>query len=261
MFVELAHFPGPGPVVLGELTGRAEIAVSGQGAIDAIHLLDAVLLAHPAAVVVPGDAARISVSDRDRVLVQLHVATFGSRIAGDSRCRKCDARFDFDFDLDELVSRLSPDQPHPAASDGWIDGADGSRFRLPTGEDELAAAGLGAEAASNVIALRCLPEGAPPDEAARVEERVQALAPLVDMTLDACCPECRTANPLAFSIERYFLSSIRAERRHLLREIHQIASAYSWSYDAIVDLARPHRRELVAQIERDEERGRRTGGR
>ena len=258
MFFQLVHFPGPGPIVLGDLTGRCEIAVTGSGAAEAIVIVNALLGEHPAAVLGPGNAARLSVSDRDRIMAQLQIAHYGSRIAGDSTCRKCEAKFDFDFDLHDLMAALAPPEPVMTDAAGWIEDGQGTRFRLPTGEDELAAVGLNPEAASNVIALRCLPEGTSPDQVPVIEEKAQKLAPLMDLTLDATCPECGTANPMAFAAERYFLSSIKAERRRLLREIHQIAMNYGWSYDAIVDLTRAHRRELVAQIDRDREAAHRS---
>lgn len=251
MFFDLKHHPGPGQIMLGDLAGRTEISVSGTGAFDAIRLLDSLLADHPASILGPGDASKMSVSDRDRAMALLHMSVFGRRIAGDGKCTECDGRYDFDFDLGDLVAAIAPGENTVADEVGWIETEEGIRFRLPTGDDEMAAAGLDAEAASNVIALRCVAAGAASEDLHRISEAAQRIAPLVDLTLDATCPECGTVNQLAFAAERYFLSSILRERRRLLREIHLIALTYGWSYDAIVDLPRAHRRELISQIDRD----------
>lgn len=258
MFFELTHFPGPGTVHLGALTGRAEIAVSGTGALDGIRLVDALLQPQAGATLGPGEAARMSVADRDRLMALLQMRFFGHRIAGDSNCRVCGEKFVFDFDVRDLVKSVAPLQPVETDADGWITTDDGVRFRLPSGEDELAASGLDPSRAANVIAFRCVPDGSNSDVVAAVEQKAQKVAPLIDLTLNATCPECGTGNDLAFAAERYFLSALCSERRRLLREIHRIAISYGWSYDSIVDLDRTHRRELVSQIERDRDNTRRA---
>ncbi|WP_425097908.1 hypothetical protein [Tropicibacter sp. S64] len=252
---DLLHFPGPGPLYLGDLTARVELAVAGTSPFDAIALVDALLLDRPGSVLKPGEAARLAVADRDRLMASLHLAEFGSRIAGDRTCEACAARFSFDFDLGDLLGALAPSQAVERLQDGWLL-AEGVRFRLPTGEDERIGAASGAKA-GEVIALRCLPEGEV-THLGKVSQIAEAVAPLVDLTLKTTCPECGADHAMAFNAEAYFLGSLRARRARLMADIHRIASTYGWSYDSIVDLPQAHRQGFVDQITRDREAARRA---
>lgn len=248
MLFELHHPPGPGHVSLSPLTGRAELSVTGLGAKDAIALIDACLAPLPGMAVLPGGAVAISTSDRDRMMAALYAASFGEQITGNTLCTACEERFDFDFDLSTLLGALKPsdDTPDP---DGWYR-VDDVNFRVPTGADELAAAGLDANRAAEVIALRCAPDAAD-DKRAVVEAHMGAVAPLIDLTLGATCPDCGHENPMAFRAERYMLTTILNQRHAVLRDIHQLAATYAWSFAEITDLPRDTRQALVAQIQRD----------
>lgn len=256
MLFDLLHPPGPGPVLLGPLTGAAELGVAGTGAADAIGLIDRCLAAHPGSPVAPGEAARLSTSDRDRLMARLYQRSFGSKIEGVSVCHGCGARFDFDFHLDGLMEALIPD-PAEADPEGWYALGD-NRFRLPQGVDELAALGLPSDQAAALIAERCAPK-ASDGARAEIEARVAEIAPLVDLTLDATCPECGAANPMAFGAERYFLTRLRNERHALMRDIHLLAATYHWPLDTITGLTREDRQALVAQIARDRDALRKAG--
>lgn len=250
---ELNHPPGAGVLVLGALTGHAEMAVTGTGAADAIALIDAMALRWPQAV---ARAADLTVSDRDRLMAAVYAAVFGRRIAGTSECVSCAERFDFDFALDDLIASVTA-EPAKADADGWyIDGD--TRFRLPTGRDELAAQGRPADQAAEVIALACAP-GAAAEDRARIERSMARIAPLIDLSLQAPCPECGTPNTMRFAAERYCLTAMLRDRHRLMREVHLLGAAYHWPLADILSLARDDRRALAQQIAIDREGGRRAG--
>ncbi|MFW2542769.1 hypothetical protein ACN2XU_09015 [Primorskyibacter sp. 2E107] len=233
-----------------------ELAVEGTSPFDAIALVDALLMDRPGGVLRPGEAARMAVADRDRLMAQLHLAEFGSRIAGDRTCAACEARFSFDFDLGDLLGALKPSRDVERLEEGWLMAEGGIRFRLPNGEDERAGA-AGGPRAGEVIALRCLPEGET-EHVAKIAEIAEAVAPLVDLTLRTQCPECGADHTMAFNAEAYCLGALRARRARMMSDIHLIASRYGWSFGAIVDLPQNHRRGFVDQINRDREAARRT---
>jgi hypothetical protein len=244
-------------VFVHEPKGRDELSIVAASAFDAVRLVGACMDSRPGARLGPGQAAQMTVADRDRVLAALHTIMFGARIAGDASCRSCNEKFNFDFDLGELVAQASPDpSAAEAVGEGWYSGPGNLCFRLPTGEDEAQAAGLDAARAARVIAQCCLqdPEAATAEGFALAERLTARLAPLVDRVLDAACPECGASNPMSFSIERYFLSSIMADRGQLMREIHRMAAGYGWSLAEILSLPRSQRQTLALHIERDADR-------
>jgi hypothetical protein len=249
MLFDLHHPPGPGQALLAQMTGRAELAVTGTSARDAIALVDACLETLPGTVLAPGRAAEMSVSDRDRLMAALYRAIFGDRITGNALCARCDERFDFDFALGDLLGALSPSRDAPD-DEGWYH--EGTvRFRVPTGVDELAAAGQGAARAADIIALRCAPDARDDDQRSAVEARMAEVAPLIDLTLNATCPDCDHSNPMAFRAERYLLTTLLNQRHAVLRDVHLLAAQYRWSFAEITGLPRDTRQALVAQVLRD----------
>lgn len=256
MLVELHHPPGPGPILLGPLTGRAELAVTGTGADAAIALIEAMLQPRPGAAIGPGEAARLTTSDRDRVMARLQAQIYGPDIASTALCGGCGERFDFDFALSALEEQQERVSAAPNDA-GWFE-QDGVRFRLPTGEDELAAIGLDDAEAAQAIAARCIPDA---DAGARAvaEAQMAEIAPMLDMTLDAPCPDCGHGNPMRFGVERYFLSTILNERQALWRDIHWLASSYHWSLASILELPRESRQALVSNVIRSLETPKKVG--
>lgn len=266
--VRLAFAGEPEWVWLGEPTGRSELAVTGTGTAEALRLLDA-LLAAPAGGGATGGAAGGAVSgapaaaslaapDRDRLLAGVYVACYGPKVATTVDCGSCGEPFDLDFELPELVAALTPEEP-PAE----LRLTDGRRFRLPTGEDECAVAGLDPERAARELARRCLAAdaGAIPDvdeggAAEALAGRLAEVAPLIDLELEGRCPECGAAQPVHFDLQHYLLAALAAERDRLLGEVHRLAAAYGWSLGEILDLPRRHRRTLVELIEADAAAGR-----
>jgi hypothetical protein len=257
MIFDLHHPPGPGAILLGPLTGAAELAIASTGAADAIALINACLLPHADSPIKAGNAAMLTISDRDRLMAALYRRSFGGQISGSSACSGCEERFDFDFELDQLLGAVTPDDTPRADGKGWFTQGN-MRFRLPTGADELAAQGLPAPDAANIIALRCAPD-APPDARTKIESEVARIAPLVDLTLQAPCPNCGTNNSMTFAAERYFLTALLGERRRLRREIHLLGATYHWPLREITALSRDDRRGFAAQIEQDRDMLRKAG--
>lgn len=254
-------FTAPGGwVFLQELCGRAEGVVAGTSTADALRLLDQLLVDLPGASLGPGQAARLTAPDRDRLLAWVYGAHFGFRVESTLRCESCGEPFDLDFDLGELLRSLeeeSPGEGDGAPREGTFSLPDGRRFRLPTGEDEIAVAGLPAELAEAELAQRCglsaegpeLSEGEGEGMLEALEAHLAARAPLVDCELDATCPECGTGQTVHFDIQHYLLSALSRERAKLSAEIHRLASSYGWGLDEILSLPRSRRRELVELVE------------
>ncbi len=259
--VRLAFAGEPEWVWLGEPTGRSELAVAGTGTAEALRLLDAVLAAPAGATSGAAGgapaAASLAAPDRDRLLAGVYVACYGPRVATTVDCGACGEPFDLDFELPALVAALTPEE-RPAE----LRLPDGRRFRLPTGEDECAVAGLDPERAARELARRCLAAGSDPDEdggdgaAEALADRLAEVAPLIDLELEGRCPECGAGQPVHFDLQHYLLAALTAERGRLLGEVHRLAAAYGWSLGEILDLPRRHRRTLVELIEADATAGR-----
>jgi hypothetical protein len=128
---------------------------------------------------------------------------------------------------------------------------DGRRFRLPTGEDEYAVWHLPPGEAEKSLLARCIVEGDPTEETEVVQAAMWEAAPLLDLELEARCPECGEVQPIHFDLQSHLLSALLSERQQLTREVHRLATTYRWSRPDILALARSQRRALVALIEAD----------
>lgn len=246
------RFADPGQVVrLRELTGRDEYLVDNVDTASAIDLLSK-LLRQPADTRASVRAAELVGSDRDRLLAAVYKNAFGDRIESTLSCVRCDQPFDLDFSLQQLVESINSARRSGEWTDlapGQFQTVHGLKFRLPTGQDELAIAGKSVEEAESLLFERCVEGSAAPDERVAFEELLEQVAPLIDLELVANCAECGHVHTVQFDIQTYLLGAILSERRSLLSDINCIARAYSWSLDEILSLTRSDRRHLVELIE------------
>ena len=250
--LELSFVPGIRWAKLHELRGSDEQMVDGSDTGVAIRLLDRLICESPGPVLKPGRATTLAAADRDRLLAAIYRYTYGTRIAGTVTCRSCGKSFDLDFDLLELQAALQPaETPAPVQDNGHIVFAlaDGRRFRLPTGEDEMAVWHLSADAALAELLRRCVLEGDPSVDPEPIQATMKAVAPLMDADLDGHCPECGENQAIHFDIQSYLLSALQAEQPRLIREIHRLATAYGWTLSEILTLTRSQRQAYVKLIE------------
>ncbi len=248
------RFAGPSRIArLRELTGRDEEAVSGAGTDSAIRLLGSLLDTASAPQTSRVSAVDLVAADRDRLLAAVYQRAFGDRIESTLTCVRCGQPFDLYFSLSQLVELQDErSSSHWKALDGGRFETDsGASFRLPTGDDELAVAGLDPREVESLLLRRCTEGGEWPEGRIVFEELLEQVAPLLDLELLAPCAECNFVHTVEFDIQSYLLGAILAERRRLLAEINRIARAYSWSLDEILSLKRSDRRQLVELIENE----------
>ena len=183
----------------------------------------------------------LPLSDRDRLLTALRVATFGGRASLLARCPHCDAEVETDLDLTSLVS--APREPEISPPSAMFElGGLRHHYRRPSSADLRVALDAG-PAAETVVAERCLDAAPDAELVAAFGEALNASDPWSEVTLSLGCPECEGRWPVVFDIVAYFWREIEARARRLLREVHALARAYGWSEREILELS-PLRRQL-----------------
>ena len=188
-------------------------------------------------------------TERDLLLVQVYRSTFGSRIEGTVRCTGCAELFDLDFSLDEMEENVLRGRGSVrAAADSVYPLADGRSFRLTTGEDELAVLGLDPALAAAELLSRCMVQGSASPEEVEVVAAMEEAGPLLDLDLEATCPDCGQRQAIRFSIQEYLLGALERDADRLVHEIHRLAASYSWGLDEILLLRRPRRQALAEMI-------------
>lgn len=240
---------GDGYVRLRTLRGLDEQAVTGTDVNQACDLLDRLLANGPGTCAGPGDAARLTVAERDRLLASVYRDSFGDQVGATAVCAVCGEQFDLDFALTALV-----DTVQAGALKREVRLEDGTRLRVPTGEDEQAVVALPATTAAETLVSRCVvesAEGGGDVNLAAAARLLEEAAPVLDLELEAPCPECGGDNTVHFCIQDLLLGSIIRERPRLLGEVHLLARAYGWNLAEILGLPRTDRRALVGLLERE----------
>ena len=253
MFIENIplRFVGPGIVAsLRELTGRDEFGVLGANTANAIKLLSTLLEESSPEL----RAADLVASDRDRLLAAVYERAFGDRIESTLVCAHCELPFDLDFSLRRVIQAVderTSGERWRVRGDGLFESSSGTKFRLPTGRDELELAAIAPEAVGSMLLKRCAEASEWSEDQTAFEELLERVAPLLDFELVASCAECKHVHTIQFDIQTYVLGAIIAERRRLLAEINRLARAYSWSLEEILSLRRSDRRQFVELIENE----------
>jgi hypothetical protein len=204
----------------------------------------------------------VSLADRDRLVAALYGECFGDAITVASKCGACAKTFEVDFSLRDFVRHLDERVSAPPNLCAGPDAAgvheldDGTRFRLPTVEDERAILGLGPAESEAALLARCVTEGDPSKVGEAVQAAMESLAPLASSVFPANCAECGAEQTIDFDLVAFFVAAMRRERPLVLREVHCLARAYGWSCTEISGLPRSQRRSYVALVVAEYDGGR-----
>lgn len=147
----------------------------------------------------PEQCARLSIGERDRLLMELHDRLFGQRYDGETQCGQCGEAMAFGFTADELALR-SPDVDREALM--LTEGRITVRIHLPTSAD--VAACLDDPNPAMRLFIRCVRVLSSPAHrmgkmGARelplslrqsIVERMAALDPGADLVFEMECPAC-----------------------------------------------------------------------
>ena len=249
--------------VLRPLCGADELALEESGKLPAQRvtaLLAAVLqsigVVRPVGAV---EVRRLTVGDRERLVLALHAASFAPQVECLVTCAACGATVEIALDLREV---LAPGDGTWAPAEGSAD-ADGLtlRYRLPTGADQERAAALAtvdATAAETALLGACLCSvtaahgvAAPSDPArllAALEEVLRVSDPDAEIVVAAPCPECG-AQQRTIPDAHALLSGALQQTGSVLADVHRLAAAYHWSETDILRLPTARRRRYLALLD------------
>jgi hypothetical protein len=246
--------PGGKWARLRPLCGHDEMLINGAGSVEVIAFLDRLLSDAPGTTVGPGKGADLAVCDCDRLCAAIYLEYFGERVVGTAACRDCHEPFEMDFPLPSLLESLAARRPAKASGpddQGIFTLADGRRFRLPTIGQQCRVIGLDPDDAAAALLKLCLVEGDPAYDTHTLEAAMEEVGGLLDLDLDAACPQCGARQAVRFDIQSYLVRTLAYERQFLHHEVHCIATAYGWACQEILGLTREDRRAFVRLIQSD----------
>lgn len=228
----------------------------------ALRLLIAAFPATP-----PDVLATLSIGQRDACLLTLREQVFGSQLVSLTPCPHCGDRLELTLNIADLRVDMPPLEPLASTTETIaasiysiaVDEYD-VQFRLPNSLDLLAIAQAQPTDAPQLLLDRCLLAVRDGDKANSIKALPQAVRdavvqqmadadPQAEMQLAMHCPSCDHQWFMLFDILSFFWSEINAWATRILREVHTLASAYSWREADILAMS-PNRRQLYLDLVR-----------
>jgi hypothetical protein len=204
----------------------------------------------------PEQIARWSVGRHDAKLLQLRQQLFGSRLTALTQCPDCDEAVEAELDVTDLIAEA------PAEAGETLQACHGGcemRFRLPNSLDLLGLTPeMPLERACRQVLGRCLLE-------ARRDGQAVVGETLTSGDLDAIGREMAEADPQGntelrfecpasshqwdevFDVVAFLWAEVQSWAARLLRDIHELASAYGWNEAEILSL-NPRRRQTYLDL-------------
>jgi hypothetical protein len=198
----------------------------------------------------------LTIGECDRRLLRLHERAFGSRIRAIACCPACGEKLELNFDVADVYIPQTAEIPASLT----IEKHDFVvTFRLPRTVDLMALNKnstslenrkcllerciLNARRARENLSVHSLPE----DIVTEVSAQMVKADPQAEVLIAARCPDCTHFWKVPLDIGTFVWTELNVWAIRLLREIHLLAAAYSWSESEILALS-PTRRQLYLEM-------------
>ena len=218
---------------------------------------------------------RLLVGDRRYLMLKLRELTFGGRVQATVTCPwpDCGGGVDVSFNIPDIPikdAQLIAPVHELALAAGTQESPVKILFRLPAGADQEAMSDREEDNEAMLLSRllwRCIERiddnpaptleqvhALPSQTRRQIEQRMQALAPDVELTMEAECPECQRDFTVPFDIQEFFFGELKTSRELLRREIHYLAYHYHWSEREIMEMPQPKRRKYIEVLAEEIER-------
>jgi hypothetical protein len=191
------------------------------------------------------DLARVSLGERDALLLEVRRATLGDRISAQDTCQACGERVDIDLTCSALIGERSS-SPHE-----WLLEHDRYRVTLRsiTSEDAAAAAmSITVASATRQLLERCvvsaMRDERPVTAADLPDAMVSAVAASIaehdsraELVLDLACPACERRWTRVLDVARFVWSELTTRAQQIVADVHTLARAYGWSEGDIIAMS------------------------
>lgn len=195
----------------------------------------------------PQQWALAPIGERDRHLLALRERLFGTSLEALATCPACGERLELAFRTGDIAV-----PPGQACAEVTVhSGGYEVQCRAPDTADLLAAADV--DDGRELLLRRCVtlarrhdgavePGDLPPEVLEALTEALAAADPQADTQLALTCPACAHQWSMAFDVLAYLWSEIEDWAPRMLRDVHELASAYGWSERDILAMSAARRR-------------------
>jgi hypothetical protein len=205
----------------------------------------------------PAQWDAVGIPEVNLQLVRLRQISFGASLTGYLPCSECGAQLEFAIDVPQIIQRLET-MAEDATAD-WTSGNDRFSMRALNHLDLVAVSTqAGPEDARRLLLERCTQVNGCPASDESVSAALHAsetvaletftrLHQAAEITCRVQCVACSHSEETDLDMARFLWAEVRHHAGQLLREIHELASAYGWSEEAVLNLP-AHRRERYLEM-------------
>jgi hypothetical protein len=204
------------------------------------------------------ELAKLSVGQRDTLLLDLREQTFGSRLNVFTECPQCQEYIEFTAKVADI--RVSNHFDHVETENELSLENFNIRFRLINSVD------LGAVVNCNDITtarnrlvqrsvLQVYRDGEvfstkelPENIIEKLTAHMAECDPQSDVLLNIVCPACTHNWHMIFDIVSFFWAEISIQAKRLLREVHTLALAYGWQEADILSMSTARRQFYLEMV-------------
>lgn len=187
-------------------------------------------------------AADLPLAERDRALLALYRETFRTALELVTECPECAAQLELRLSSTDLEQMLHLPAPEPSGA------LEGLALRDVTSRDLDAVSD--AEDPADALLQRLAGTGGLADSTAKalaawVDDRIAS----AEISLGLTCAECGAKWSEALDVPGYFWLELETAARRVMRDVADLAHAFSWSEEEILSLG-PGRRQAYLELAR-----------
>jgi hypothetical protein len=184
---------------------------------------------------------RLTMGDREALLLHLRRVSYGDRMELVMTCPHCRQRLDISVRASDLLLPIyetaAPDYER------WVGAGPDARlirFRLPRGGDLELAASAGAGSAVSLLIETCVDsrnQAAEEGLAEALDEAIGQLDPQAELRFNLICPVCSVSIEGELNMASHLRRELTARASDLLWDVHTLASTYHWSESDILGMS------------------------
>jgi hypothetical protein len=174
--------------------------------------------------------AGLSLMDRDLELLRLRRLTFGDTLRGVFACGGCATPLEFEMPVTPMIDRL--EQLPSFREAAWQAGELEFSMRPVTTRD-LVAIATARDPRRSLLELCTSVKGRGAETAIEAQEHSAAqqfnqLNEHAEARIAVTCPACGTTDEAELDIGRFLWADVRHAALRMMRDVHELASAYGW---------------------------------